>query len=106
MTDGPSFTLDDRPLTAKAGETIWQETGVRTLLPSWGKRGQDSLLPSRNEHGDPAGVIARVAEEGYTLVIVGKHGRNWIEGMVIGSTAAKVCEIAKRPVLMVPLRKG
>jgi formate dehydrogenase major subunit len=24
MADGPSFTLDDRPLTAKAGETIWQ----------------------------------------------------------------------------------
>jgi formate dehydrogenase major subunit len=24
MTDGSSFTLDDRPLTAKAGETIWQ----------------------------------------------------------------------------------
>ncbi len=65
-----------------------------------GGRGQ-----SRIERGDPAEVIARVGQEGYSLVIVGKHGRSWIEGMVIGSTAAKVCEIAKRPVLMVPLQK-
>jgi hypothetical protein len=34
-----------------------------------------------------------------------KHGRGWIEDMIIGSTAAKVCEIAKRLVRMVPLRK-
>ncbi len=65
-----------------------------------GGRGQ-----SRIERGDPAEIIARVGQEGYSLVIVGKHGRNWIQGMLIGSTAAKVCEIAKRPVLMVPSQK-
>ena len=59
----------------------------------------------RMERGDPAEIIARVGQEGYSLVIVGKHGQSWVEGVLIGSTAAKVCEIAKRPVLMVPLQK-
>lgn len=37
-----------------------------------------------------------------SLIIVGKHGRGWVADNVIGSTAAKVCEMAGRPVLMVP----
>jgi len=61
---------------------------------------------ARVEYGEPPNVIARVGQEGYSLVILGKHGRGWIEGMTIGNTAAKVCEIAKRPVLIVPLEKG
>ena len=58
------------------------------------------------EQGDPAETIARIADSGdYSLIIVGKYGKGWISGKVIGSTAAKVCEIARRPVLMVPLRE-
>jgi nucleotide-binding universal stress UspA family protein len=37
---------------------------------------------------------------------MGKHGRGWIEGSIIGGTAEKVCETARRPVLIVPLRGG
>lgn len=56
------------------------------------------------EEGEPAKTITRVAQGGdYSLVVVGKHGQNWIESMLIGSTAAAVCETAGRPVLMVPL---
>lgn len=56
------------------------------------------------EEGKPAEAIAWVAEGGdYSLVVVGKHGQNWVESMLIGSTAASVCETAGRPVLMVPL---
>jgi len=47
-------------------------------------------------------MIARIGQEGYSLIVVGKHGRNWAADKIIGSTAAKVCEIARRPVLMVP----
>lgn len=60
------------------------------------------VAESRIQIGGPADTITRAAQEGYTLIVVGKHGRNWIEGKIIGSTAAKVCEIAQRPVLMVP----
>ena len=54
--------------------------------------------------GNAAETISKIAKErDYSMVIVGKHGQNWIESMVIGSTAQKVCETAGRPVLMVPL---
>ena len=53
--------------------------------------------------GDAKKMIPKVAMDGgYSLIIVGKHGQNWIESMVIGSTAEKVCETAGRPVLLVP----
>ncbi|MCC5986144.1 MAG: universal stress protein [Pararhodobacter sp.] len=56
--------------------------------------------------GKPSEQIARLAaERDADLIVVGKHGANWVESMVIGSTAAALCEIARRPVLMVPLRK-
>lgn len=53
--------------------------------------------------GDAKEMICKVAlDDDYSLIIVGKHGQNWIESMVIGSTADKICETAGRPVLMVP----
>ncbi len=53
--------------------------------------------------GDARETICKVAlDEDYSLIIVGKHGLNWIESMVIGGTAEKICETAGRPVLMVP----
>ncbi len=55
--------------------------------------------------GKPSEAIARLAaERNADLIVVGKHGQNWVESMVIGSTAANLCEIARRPVLLVPLR--
>ncbi len=53
--------------------------------------------------GKPSEAIARLARErDADLVIVGKHGQNWAESLAMGSTAAALCEIARRPVLMVP----
>jgi len=55
------------------------------------------------EIGEPAEIIARVAEKsGATLIILGKHGRGWLPESVIGGTTEVVCRQAKRPVLMVP----
>ena len=55
--------------------------------------------------GKPSEEIARAAaERDADLIVVGKHGQGWVESMVIGSTAANLCEIARRPVLMVPLQ--
>jgi nucleotide-binding universal stress UspA family protein len=53
--------------------------------------------------GEPAAVIAETGKAGaYTLIVVGKFGRGWVRGKLIGSTAAQVCEAARRPVLMIP----
>ena len=55
--------------------------------------------------GKPSEEIARAAaERDADLIVVGKHGQGWVESMVTGSTAANLCEIARRPVLMVPVR--
>jgi nucleotide-binding universal stress UspA family protein len=54
--------------------------------------------------GDPHEVIARVANErDCSLIVCGKHGQHWVQSMVIGSTALRLCEMAGRPVLLVPL---
>lgn len=56
--------------------------------------------------GKPSEQIARVAtEQDVSLIVIGKHGQNWVQSMIIGSTAANLCEIARRPVLMVPLKE-
>lgn len=55
--------------------------------------------------GKPSEEIARAAaDRDADLIVVGKHGQGWVDSITIGSTAAKLCEIAHRPVLMVPLR--
>lgn len=82
----------------QATETRHQEL-VQRINDSGGKAG------SRIEQGDPSEIIARTSQEGYSLIIVGKHGRNWVADKVIGTTATKVCEIARRPVLMMPLQR-
>jgi len=48
-------------------------------------------------------AIADVAEvEDSTVVVVGKHGRGYLEEQVVGSTADALVKRARRPVLMVP----
>lgn len=73
---------------------------------------QSHLLPEARqvrlltETGKPCDAIARIATEGHcSLIIVGKHGQGWLESKVIGSTAARLCETAKRPVLIVPVEE-
>lgn len=63
-----------------------------------GGRGATTL-----REGNAATEIARhAASEDASLIVVGKHGQNWVTSRLIGSTAARLCEIAGRPVLMVP----
>lgn len=63
-----------------------------------GGKGQITLL-----EGDAASQLSQHATDiNASLIIVGKHGQNWLASTLTGSTAAKLCEIAGRPVLMVP----
>ena len=58
----------------------------------------------RVERGDRAfTAIAQVAEEeGSTVLLVGKHGRGYLEEQLIGSTAQNLVKRARRAVLMIP----
>lgn len=62
-----------------------------------------SRIETHLPEGKPSAEIARLGSaREVNLIIVGKHGQNQVREMVIGSTAAALCEIARRPVLMVP----
>ncbi|MBS0476000.1 MAG: universal stress protein [Proteobacteria bacterium] len=64
-----------------------------------GSRGGKAFIAE----GEAAEVIARTASEGdHSMIILGKHGQNWIEGRLIGGTAVRVSETATRPVLIAP----
>ena len=82
----------------RAVATRHREPG-RRLLDSGGKAGLRIL------QGELSDLIARTDHEGDSLIIAGKHGRNWVADKIIASTAAKVCEISRHPVLMMPLQK-
>lgn len=57
--------------------------------------------------GEPSAAIARTAQErNCSLIIVGKHGQGFMKSVITGSTATKLCEIAGRPVLLMPLPDG
>lgn len=88
----------------KAPESVAQSAAEANMarlvkrLEVLGVRAGGSLLK-----GKPSSEIARHAQsQDASLIVVGKHGRNWVASRVIGSTAANLCEIAGRPVLMVP----
>ena len=55
--------------------------------------------------GKPSEQIAKTAADGDAdLIVIGKQGQGWVESRTIGSTATNLCEIARRPVLVVPLQ--
>jgi nucleotide-binding universal stress UspA family protein len=63
-----------------------------------GGRGSATLL-----EGDAPAEIARyAASQDASLIVVGTHGQSWVSSIVVGSTASRLCEIAGRPVLLVP----
>lgn len=52
--------------------------------------------------GHAGEVIARQADEGgYDLVVMGSHGHNTLESLVMGSVASKVLAHCKAPVLLI-----
>lgn len=57
------------------------------------------------EREDPLTTIARIGQVAYRRIKVGKHGRNRAADEIIGSTAAKLCGVARRPALMLPLQE-
>ena len=66
-----------------------------------GGQGQAMVVETQDA---PADAIARTAEaHNHSMIVVGKHGRHWVKSVLIGSTASRLCEMAGRPVLLVPL---
>lgn len=94
--------LTQRALDATPALTLMTRAALDALvreITANGGHGETLVL-----EGEPFTVIERVAEERWcSLIIIGKHGENWMQSMLIGSTASRLCESAGRPVLLVPL---
>lgn len=56
--------------------------------------------------GNPAAVVLEQAERlKVDLIIIGSHSPQALDGRLLGSVAAKILQLAKVPVLMVPMAK-
>jgi nucleotide-binding universal stress UspA family protein len=54
--------------------------------------------------GSAANIILYEAERsGADLIVIGSHGTESIDGRLLGSVAAKVLQLSKIPVLMIPM---
>ena len=85
------------PLLPEGYRGAW-ESRLRLLQP----RDPGVWVEHRLEEGDAAEEILRVAREtACDLVVMGSHGRTWLERALMGSVAAKVLRSAPCPVLTV-----
>lgn len=95
------YVMDAAASEAKSVSLSTAQAALNALvqrIEAAGSHGNSVVL-----QGKASSEIARhAASLDASLIVVGKHGQNWVESMVIGSTTANLCEIASRPVLMVP----
>lgn len=95
------YVMEDGERAATAVSAPHAQEALSALakrIGAAGSRGHNEVL-----HGEASSEIARFASsEDASLIVVGKRGQNPLASLLIGSTAASLCEIAGRPVLMVP----
>jgi len=85
-----------KPISSTAAQAAL--TALVQRIDAAGSHGNSVLL-----QGKVSSEIAHHAgNRDVSLIVVGKRGQNPLASLVIGSTAANLCEIAGRPVLMVP----
>ena len=52
--------------------------------------------------GRPAADLIKIAEEeGISIIVIGSHGKGYVEGILWGSVSRNVVEYSERPVLLV-----
>jgi nucleotide-binding universal stress UspA family protein len=94
---GPDLTLTPAEMLAKAEHKGWQFLNG-CLASARSKQATDAVIVA----GRPADDISRVAREWKAdLVVVGSHGRQGLERIILGSVAEKVMREAACPVLIV-----
>ena len=78
------------------------EEGIRTLLDS-ADTSHTAELEVRS--GTPARAIAEETDRwGADLVVVGTHGKGWVDRVLLGSTTERLLNRLPAPVLVIPIR--
>lgn len=87
--------------SAKSISSTTAEAAIATLIKriqAAGSEGEGILLQGKAS----AKIADYAARADVSLIVAGKHGQNALASLVTGSTATKLCEIAGRPVLIIP----
>jgi nucleotide-binding universal stress UspA family protein len=67
---------------------------------------KDANIEIRVEEGDLAKVIIKTATEIHAdIIVMGSHGRRWLEEILIGSATEEVLHQSKIPLLIIPTKK-
>lgn len=91
-------TQDSEATSVTSSHATEALTALVQRIQAAGSRGNNVVL-----RGKASSEIARYASShDVSLIVVGKRGQNPLASLMTGSTAANLCEIAGRPVLMVP----
>ncbi|PFG44605.1 nucleotide-binding universal stress UspA family protein [Isoptericola jiangsuensis] len=100
---GPAaFGIGADELHRGAQANVW-----RALARMDGARERGCVVPDAADvtgevvHGDPAGVLVDLSASS-DLVVVGRHGYNVLDRLVLGSVSAAVSAQARGPVVVVP----
>jgi nucleotide-binding universal stress UspA family protein len=97
--EGVALPVADPETVAEIDESLTVETksGVERTIAALGRPAKALIV-----HGDPAGEICRIAEEGaYDLVVIGSHGSGFVKRVLLGSVSHYVMQHAPCPVLVV-----
>jgi universal stress protein A len=81
-----------------------REAGARDALEAFAVPGPDGLVESRTvvkALSPDLGLLALAQERGADLIVLGTHGRSGLKHVRLGSTAERVVEHARCPVLTV-----
>ena len=105
VSDVRAAVAEDRGDLVRAGGRVLAreiDAHYASRLRSWAApREDEATLLLR---GAPDVALAREARRGYSLIILGSHGRNFAATVLLGSTTERVIARSSVPVLTVPAR--
>ena len=105
VSDVRAAVSEDRGDLVRAGGRVLAreiDAHYATRLRVWAepREGEDTVLL----RGAPDIALAKEARRGYSLIVLGSHGRNFAATVLLGSTTERVIARSSIPVLTVPTR--
>lgn len=91
----PNLEYMEAEITKEANESLQKK------VSSFNKRGVSCIYKLVSESGPPASAILKEAEQGYSIIVMGSHGRNVLLNAFFGSTTRETILNAKIPVITV-----
>ena len=68
--------------------------------------GDDTAISTVIEEGDVAAMVLKTSLRSHIdIIVIGSHSRNWLEKVLMGSTAEKVLGQTTKPLLIIPVKE-